>query len=204
MLDVGKRYPDGTVAVGSLDLAVAAGEVAVLARALAADPPVLLMEEPFGAVDPVARGRLQEEFLTLQRRIAKTVVFVTHDVDEAVRLGDRIAVLSQGGRLEQFASPGRVLGAPATQFVAEFVGSDRALRRLAVTPIEVAQLDRPPRPAGWPAVQLSDSLRVALATLLANDADGVLVLDGGDYRGVLTLPSLHSALRRSIEADGVS
>ena len=90
-----------------------------VARALAADPPVLLMDEPFGAVDPIVRERLQDEFLRLQREVRKTVLFVTHDIDEAVRMGDRIAVFSEGGHLEQYDAPSRLLGAPATDFVAE-------------------------------------------------------------------------------------
>src|SRR5205807_8501222 len=108
-----------------------------VARALAADPPVLLMDEPFGAIDPIARDRLQGEFLRLQGEVRKTVVFVTHDVDEAVRLGDRIAVLREGGYLEQFGTPAEILGRPATEFVADFVGADRGLKRLMVTPIAV-------------------------------------------------------------------
>ncbi|HXW78613.1 MAG TPA: ATP-binding cassette domain-containing protein [Acidimicrobiales bacterium] len=115
-----------------------------VARALAGDPPVLLMDEPFGAVDPIARSRLQQEFLALQERLHKTVMFVTHDVDEAVTMGDRIAVVSQGGVLQQYATPAEVLGQPATPFVADFIGADRGLRRLAVTPIEVADLYTPP------------------------------------------------------------
>ena len=93
-----------------------------VARALAADPPVLLMDEPFGAVDPVARDRLQAEFLRLQEQVRKTVVFVTHDIDEAIRLGDRIAVMREGGHLEQYADPSTLLSEPATEFVADFVG----------------------------------------------------------------------------------
>ena len=100
-----------------------------VARALAADPPVLLMDEPFGAVDPITRDRLQDEFLRLQAELRKTVVFVTHDVDEAVRLGDRIAVLAEGGRLEQYAPPAEVLARPPTPFVADFVGADRGIKR---------------------------------------------------------------------------
>ena len=115
-----------------------------VARALAADPPVLLMDEPFSAIDPIARERLQSEFLRVQSQVRKTIVFVTHDLDEAVRLGDRIAVFRQGGVLEQYDSPGTVLGAPATPFVADFVGADRALRRLAVTGLEHAELEKPP------------------------------------------------------------
>ncbi|WP_328537435.1 ABC transporter ATP-binding protein [Streptomyces sp. NBC_00344] len=114
-----------------------------VARALAADPPVLLMDEPFGAVDPVVRERLQNEFLTLQKSLRKTVLFVTHDLEEAVRLGDRIAVYGQGS-IEQFDAPAVVLGAPATPYVADFVGSDRGLKRLSVTPVEPGDLEQPP------------------------------------------------------------
>ena len=115
-----------------------------VARALGVDPPVLLMDEPFGAIDPIARDRLQQEFLRLQGEVQKTVVFVTHDIDEAVRLGDRIAILRQGGVLEQYAPPAEVLGRPATPFVAEFVGTDRGLKRLSVTVIDGAALDALP------------------------------------------------------------
>jgi osmoprotectant transport system ATP-binding protein len=115
-----------------------------VARALAGDPPVLLMDEPFGAVDPIQRDRLQQEFLRLHAQVQKTVILVTHDVDEAVRMGDRIAVLSQGGVLEQYETPPELLGHPATAFVADFIGADRGLRRLAVTPIEVDDLYCPP------------------------------------------------------------
>jgi osmoprotectant transport system ATP-binding protein len=115
-----------------------------VARALAGDPPVLLMDEPFGAVDPIARDHLQQEFLRLQDQLHKTVIFVTHDVDEAVIMGNRIAVLSQGGVLQQYDSPAELLAHPATPFVSDFVGADRGLRRLAVTPIEVGDLYQPP------------------------------------------------------------
>ncbi len=115
-----------------------------VARALAGDPPVLLMDEPFGAVDPIQRDRLQQEFLRLHAQLHKTVIMVTHDVDEAVRMGDRIAVLSQGGVLEQYETPAELLAHPATAFVSDFIGADRGLRRLAVTPIEVDDLYSPP------------------------------------------------------------
>ena len=115
-----------------------------VARALAADPAVLLMDEPFSAVDPVVRERLQSEFLRLQETVRKTIVFVTHDIEEAVRIGDRIAVMSQGGHVEQFATPADLLGRPANAFVADFVGADRGLKRLAVTGIDTADLERPP------------------------------------------------------------
>jgi osmoprotectant transport system ATP-binding protein len=122
-----------------------------VARALAADPPVLLMDEPFGAVDPVVREHLQSEFLKLQSEVRKTVLFVTHDIEEAVRLGDRIAVYGQG-RIEQFDAPATVLGAPATPYVADFVGADRGLKRLSVTPVEPGDLEQPP------VVHLDDAL----------------------------------------------
>ncbi|MEV4944133.1 ATP-binding cassette domain-containing protein [Streptomyces sp. NPDC053755] len=114
-----------------------------VARALAADPPVLLMDEPFGAVDPVVRERLQSEFLRLQSQVRKTVLLVTHDLEEAVRLGDRIAVYGHG-TIEQFDTPAAVLAAPATPYVAEFVGADRGLKRLSVTPVEAIHLEHPP------------------------------------------------------------
>jgi len=114
-----------------------------VARALAADPPVLLMDEPFGAVDPLVRKHLQQEFLTLQREVGKTVLFVTHDLEEAVALGDRIAVLSQGGHLEQFDTPAVIHERPATAFVAGFIGRERGIRHLAVTPLRDAQLASP-------------------------------------------------------------
>ena len=115
-----------------------------VARALAADPPVLLMDEPFGAVDPVVRVRLQDEFLRLQRELGKTVVFVTHDIDEAVRMGDRVAVFATGGRLAQYGTPAELLGHPADDFVADFVGATKGLRRLTVTAIDRG----PPRAHG--------------------------------------------------------
>ncbi|MGY3680764.1 ABC transporter ATP-binding protein [Streptomyces sp. TE33382] len=144
-----------------------------VARALAADPPVLLMDEPFGAVDPVVRERLQNEFLKLQAQVRKTVLFVTHDIEEAVRLGDRIAVYGQG-RIEQFDSPATVLGAPATPYVADFVGADRGLKRLSVTPIEESDLDQPP------VVHLDDPLTTATERLRAEGARWAVVLDGQD------------------------
>lgn len=142
-----------------------------VARALAADPPVLLMDEPFGAVDPIARDRLQAEFLRLQAEVRKTTIFVTHDIEEAVRLGDRIAVLRQGGVLEQYADPATLLGSPASPFVADFVGADRGLKRLAVTAIDVAELDKPP------VVAVDDRLVDARRALNGASARWAVVLD---------------------------
>jgi osmoprotectant transport system ATP-binding protein len=166
-----------------------------VARALAADPLVLLMDEPFSAVDPVARERLQTEFHRLQRELGTTVVFVTHDVDEAVRLGDRIAVLRQGGHLEQYDDPATLLGAPATPFVADFVGADRAVKRLSVTRIDTADLE--PYDGDLAAsLPASADLGQALAMLLAGDDRVEVRADDGSRLGTLTLPGLLAQARR--------
>ncbi|QES49448.1 glycine/betaine ABC transporter [Streptomyces venezuelae] len=179
-----------------------------VARALAADPPVLLMDEPFGAVDPVVRERLQNEFLALQKSVRKTILLVTHDLEEAVRLGDRIAVYGHG-TIEQFAAPATVLAAPANAYVAGFVGADRSLKRLAVTPVEAADLEAADLTAahGTPpaaSVPLGASLREALALLLQEDSGriGVTDPDSGEPAGVLTAEGVHRALRRDRPQDG--
>jgi osmoprotectant transport system ATP-binding protein len=115
-----------------------------VARALAADPPVLLMDEPFGAVDPIVRSNLQDELLRLQAQLHKTIVLVTHDIDEAIKLGDRVAILSEGGHLEHYAPPGEILSSPANSFVADFLGSDRGIKRLSLIPISAIDLDPGP------------------------------------------------------------
>jgi osmoprotectant transport system ATP-binding protein len=153
-----------------------------VARALAADPAVLLMDEPFGAVDPVVRTRLQDQFLAIQAELAKTVVLVTHDIEEAVRLGDRVAVFEPGGRLAQFDTPARVLGGPADDYVAEFVGADRGLRRLAVTPIADIDLAHPP------VVHEKDSLTDAHGAIDDERARWAVVLDDQEtLRGWVSL-----------------
>ena len=172
-----------------------------VARALAADPPVLLMDEPFGAVDPIVRTRLQDEFLRLQRDLGKTVMMVTHDIDEAVRVGDRVAVFATGGRLAQYDVPARVLGRPADDFVAEFVGASRGLRRLSVTPIDEADLEPIGGTEPRESVPATGSLEDALATLLRNDDGAVAVTRDGHTIGVLTPVSVHRALRRSVDSE---
>jgi osmoprotectant transport system ATP-binding protein len=114
-----------------------------VARALAADPPVMLMDEPFGAVDPIRRERLQNEFLRLQERVRKTIVFVTHDVDEAIKMADRIAILQRGGILAQYDTPAAILANPASEFVERFVGADRGLKRLSLGRVRDLELERP-------------------------------------------------------------
>jgi osmoprotectant transport system ATP-binding protein len=170
-----------------------------VARALAGDPVVLLMDEPFSAVDPIVRARLQEEFRQLQATVRKTIVFVTHDVYEAVGLGDRIAVLSEGGHIEQYAPPTELLAAPANDFVTRFLGRDRGVKRLAVTAIPRHALR--PVPAGvqvddrTPVVSAETSLRDTLAALIEGDTGWVAVRDGDQLAGVLTFDDIYAALR---------
>ena len=148
-----------------------------MARALAADPPLMLMDEPFGAIDPINRERLQSEFLRLQSEIKKTIVFVTHDIDEAIKMGDRIAILREGGELVQYDTPERILTDPADEFVAQFVGSDRGLKRLALTRLGQMDLPRPPLVSLGQTVDLPP----------ADGWDEVVVVDG-DGRAVGALP----------------
>ena len=172
-----------------------------VARALAANPPVLLMDEPFGAVDPVVRVRLQDEFRALQRELGKTVVFVTHDIDEAVKLGDRVAVFQVGGRLAQVATPAELLARPADDYVADFVGSTSGLRRLTVTPINrdhLEPLDGVSAGELAAAIDLDSSLEAALAAMLRDDRAMVGVKDGATFVGVLTPNGVHRALRASL------
>jgi osmoprotectant transport system ATP-binding protein len=167
-----------------------------VARALAADPVVLLMDEPFSAVDPIVRARLQDEFRRLQGDVRKTIVFVTHDVEEAVKLGDRIAVLSEGGHLEQYGTPAEILARPANEFVAEFVGHDRGIKRLAVTEIPAVALQPLPAgaPADYPAVDRGATLREALATLFEGNTGWVAVTDATGVAGVLTPEAIYAIL----------
>ncbi|MEA2633493.1 MAG: osmoprotectant transport system ATP-binding protein [Chloroflexota bacterium] len=215
-----------------------------VARALGADPPILLMDEPFGAIDRIARERLQNEFLRIQREVRKTVIFVTHDIDEAIKLGDRIAIMN-AGRLEQYDTPAAILAKPASDLVIDLLGPDRGLKRLSVTPIDLNALERPPvvhaddalsearrvLDSRWNRVIVVDRNGKPVGELTKNDADGdgrvadrarpfdaiigadrtlfdafsqmlihqatwVAVVDGDQFRGVLTPESFVAAIQR--------
>ncbi len=160
-----------------------------LARALAVDPPLMLMDEPFGALDPITRDRLQLEFLRLHENVRKTVIFVTHDIDEAIKLGDRIAILREGGHLAQYDTPDQILAHPADGFVARFVGSDRGLKRLALRRLEEIELEPldGPVPDG-PQAPGSATLRDALSLMMAEGADPLVVVNAdGTPIGLLSV-----------------
>ncbi|HXH87867.1 MAG TPA: ABC transporter ATP-binding protein [Gaiellaceae bacterium] len=165
-----------------------------LARALAADPPVMLMDEPFGALDPITRTRLQKELLRIQGEIRKTIIFVTHDIDEAIMLGDRIAILREGGVLAQYDTPEEILAHPADDFVARFVGADRGLKRLSLTTLAEIELD-PPNGVVSPSADGEMTLRDALSLMLSEGSRSLSVTDGGEQRGVLTLDRLSELLK---------
>ncbi len=150
-----------------------------VARALAADPPVMLMDEPFGAVDPIVRGKLQDEFLALQERLHKTIVMVTHDIDEAIKLGDRIAILNIGGVLEQCDTPMQILQAPANDFVIDFLGPERGLKRLSLIPIRTVEVEQ------GPVVDRGSTV---------DDARGVMARHGVDWIGIGTTGTLEGWL----------
>ncbi len=164
-----------------------------LARALAADPPVLLMDEPFGALDPITRLRLQTELKRLHREVGKTVIFVTHDVDEAISMGDRIAILRQGGVLAQYDTPDAILAHPADDFVKQFIGEDRALRRLALRTLGDVQL-RPGSGEG-PRLPRETSVRNAVSQMLEVNAEQVVVTGAdGQELGVFRLDDVGALL----------
>ena len=169
-----------------------------VARALAADPPVLLMDEPFGAVDPLTRERLQSEFSAIQARLKKTVVFVTHDIDEAVKLGDRIAIMREG-HLVQYDVPERILAYPADDFVAGFVGAERALKRLSLARITDA-LDPPTdRISAEATVPLSGTLRTALARIIESGSPVLGVTDeSGAIVGSVSVDSIVERFKRPL------
>jgi osmoprotectant transport system ATP-binding protein len=149
-----------------------------VARALATDPPVMLMDEPFGAVDPIVRGRLQDEFLRLQANVRKTIVFVTHDIDEAIKMGDRIAILAEGGVLQQYETPANVLARPANAFVEDFLGEERGLKRLSLIPVKEVTADR------GPVVTIGTDATAARDVARRAGTDWVVVVDhDGTLRG---------------------
>jgi osmoprotectant transport system ATP-binding protein len=158
-----------------------------VARALAADPPVMLMDEPFAAVDPIVRARLQEQFLDIQQRLKKTIVFVTHDIDEAIKMADRIAILNVGGVLEQYAPPEEILREPANEFVEDFVGAERGLKRLAL--IKVSQIEVEQGPVVKPSTSAEEARRemeqYGLDWATEVDQDGKLLgwIDGSSLEG---------------------
>ena len=178
-----------------------------VARALAADPPVLLMDEPFGAIDPITRERLQNEFLRLQAEIRKTIVFVTHDIDEAIKMGDKIAVLKKGGHLAQYAAPAELLMRPADPFVEDFVGADRSLKRLALQRVRDIDL--------WKAalVHNGEPVEEARKKIADSDLDFAMLIDDQGrpqgwlseraYAGERVRPELRSPAVPAIELDDV-
>jgi osmoprotectant transport system ATP-binding protein len=166
-----------------------------LARALAADPPVMLMDEPFGALDPITRERLQDEFLRLQGAVRKTVIFVTHDIDEAIKLGDRIAILREGGVLAQYDTPDAVLAHPADEFVARFVGADRGLKRLSLRRLAELELDPVESVNGIPELPARTTLRDALSTMLQSGSRRCVVRESdGRPIGTITLDRIAALL----------
>jgi osmoprotectant transport system ATP-binding protein len=185
---IGERYP--------AQLSGGQRQRVGVARALAADPPLMLMDEPFGAIDPINRARLQDEFLALQRKVKKTIVFVTHDIDEAIKMGDRIVILREGGQLAQYDTPREILTHPADEFVAQFVGADRGIKRLSLTRLDEMRLLEPngTRPGALRAPART-SVRDALSMIIsANGAPLTVVDDDDKAEGLLTLSLIEQLL----------
>jgi osmoprotectant transport system ATP-binding protein len=164
-----------------------------VARALAADPPVLLMDEPFGAVDPIVRARLQESLLTIQEQLHKTIVLVTHDIDEAILLGDRVAILNVGGHLEQYDAPAEILRTPTNVFVADFLGTDRGIKRLSLIPIADIELD------SGPVVDMHADREEVERVMALYDIDWIAVGSDGQLHGWVPAEQLHSGTLRNAE-----
>jgi osmoprotectant transport system ATP-binding protein len=190
--EMGSRYPS--------QLSGGQRQRVGVARALAADPPLMLMDEPFGAIDPINRDRLQNEFLRLQREIRKTVVFVTHDIDEAIKMGDRICILREGGRLVQYDTPANILANPADEFVAQFVGADRGLKRLALTRLDEIDLDdvsAAPSGGQGSSIPRNATLRDALSVMMSDSMRPLVVVDeDGGSVGSVSIELINKALRR--------
>ncbi len=165
-----------------------------VARALAADPPIMLMDEPFGAVDPITREGLQDEFLRIQQDIKKTIVFVTHDIDEAIKMGDKIAILKQGGVLAQYDTPENILSKPDSEFVSSFVGGDRVLKRLSLT--RVGEMDLEPANGGTEGLlRIDEGLTVkdALSELIGSGHSRAVVEKDGE-NGLLTFEAIEDLM----------
>ncbi len=186
-----------------------------VARALAADPPIMLMDEPFAAVDPIVRTRLQDELLRLQGQVRKTIVFVTHDIDEAIKLGDRIAIFEQGGRLAQYAPPTDLLASPASDFVVSFLGPERELKRLALIPVSSIEADPGPLVAleapaaaareaaqryGADWIVIVDGQRRLQGWMRVTDLDGVERISDREVRAFKLLVSASDSLRAALNA----
>ena len=173
-----------------------------VARAMAADPPIMLMDEPFGAVDPITRERLQDEFLRIQENIRKTIVFVTHDIDEAIKMGDKIAILEQGGFLAQYDAPETILANPNSEFVASFVGTDRILKRLSLVRVGDMRLEPANGEAeDLPRIDGSLTVRDALSEIIGSGSTkGVVERDG--EKGLLTIDTIEKLSRARDDSRG--
>jgi osmoprotectant transport system ATP-binding protein len=178
-----------------------------VARALAADPPLMLMDEPFGAIDPINRERLQNEFLRLQADIRKTIVFVTHDIDEAIKMGDHIAVMKRGGKLAQYATPAELLMFPADKFVEDFVGADRALKRLALQRVRDIDLWKAALVrAGEPVPRVREKIAdadLAFAMLVDDRQRPLGWLSEAGLAGERVEPKLRSPAQPVVELDDI-
>jgi osmoprotectant transport system ATP-binding protein len=192
--EIGRRYP--------AQLSGGQRQRVGVARALAADPPLMLMDEPFGAIDPINRSKLQDEFLALQAKVRKTVVFVTHDIDEAIKMGDRIAILREGGVLAQYDTPKEILAHPADDFVAQFVGADRGIKRLSLTTLSELELLSPDGRSTARQLPETATVKDALAVLLTSHGEPLAVLDGEDrVAGLLTLSHLEWLIAQDADGD---
>ena len=173
-----------------------------VARAMAADPPIMLMDEPFGAVDPITRERLQDEFLRIQEDIRKTIVFVTHDIDEAIKIGDKIAILKQGGFLAQYDTPENILASPNSEFVASFVGNDRILKRLSLTRVGEMELEPANGDAqNLPRIDGNLTVKDALSEIIGSGASGGVVEKDGEKR-LLTIAAIEELSRAGAGSRG--